>query len=314
MKAFQWFSTHTWSWPVAASIVLWVTAALITHHVSVTLILTNATLASFLALMGLGQMVVITSGDGSIDISMPYVMTLAAYLSASIMGGSDARIVPAVLLALGASMVVGLLNGLLVVAFRIPPIVTTLAMGYIIETVLIFYDSHAQGLPSPGLEHLVRYQVHDISFLLIFSIIVALGVLFALSRAVMGKYLHGMGQNRRAAVLAGIPVNRMILTNFIFSAFMGGLAGILLGAFDGGAFLTMGTPYLLTSIGAVVIGGTLISGGRSNVGGTLAGALLLTLVVTVLEITKLPIGIQDIVEGLLVILILLVSDVSRTST
>lgn len=309
----QWLSLPVWSWTVLASVLLWLAAAVLTQHLSVGLLLTDATLASFLALMGLGQMVVITSGDGSIDISMPYVLTLAAYLSATVMSGSDARIVPAILLALAASVVIGLLNGVLVLAFRIPPIVTTLAMGYLIETLLVLYDSRAQGLPSPGFEHVVRFQVDNVSFLMVFAVIIALGLALGLTRTVYGKYLHGMGQNRTAAYLAGIPLNRMILTNFMFSALMGGLTGILLGAFDGGAFLTMGTPFLLTSIGAAVLGGTLISGGRSNVGGTLAGALLLTLVVTVLEITKLPIGIQDIVEGLLVIVILLVSGASNTT-
>ena len=145
-------------------------------------------------------------------------------------------------------------------------------------------------------------------------IALAAGVVLAwiLRASVYGRSLVAMGQSRSAAKLAGIPIRRMVLLNFLISALLGSISGLLLGAFDGGAFVNMGNAYLLTSIGAVVIGGTLISGGKSSVVGTLGGALLLTLIVTVLELSKIAIGFQDVIEGLLLVVFVLLSQGMRT--
>lgn len=303
----------TWIWPLLGSLVLWIVASFISHEVSFKLLFLNATLASFLALLGLGQMTVITSGDGSIDLSMPYVLTLSAYVSAAVMNGSNAHLLTGIVLALVVSLAVGLLNGLMISLLRVPAIITTLATGYIVYTALLQISASKVGAyaASPGLQSFVHTQVDGLSAVVLIAL--AAGVIMALliRSSVYGRRLLAMGQNRPAAKLAGIPVNRMVILNFLTSALLGGISGLLLGAFDGGAFVNMGNAYLLTSIGAVVIGGTLISGGKSSVTGTLGGALLLTLIVTVLELSKIAIGFQDVIEGLLLVAFVLLSQGMR---
>lgn len=299
----SWLSKNRWIWPLIASLLLWIAASIVKGHVSGSLLIANAVIATFLALVSFGQMVVMTSGDGSIDISLPYVLTLSAYVSAAVMNNGNGRMATGLLAALGVSLLVGTVNGVLVALVRIPPIITTLAVGYMVETFLELSSTTLHGQASPLLAHETHAHLAGIPLLILFTLVVALVIAFLLRRTYYGSWLTGMGQSRRAAYLVGIGLNRMMITNFVFSALMGGLAGLLLGAYTGGAFITMGTPYLLTSIGAVVIGGTLVSGGLASIPGTLAGAFLLTWLATFVQIVNVPSGAEDIIEGLVVIAI-----------
>jgi ribose transport system permease protein len=128
----------------------------------------------------------------------------------------------------------------------------------------------------------------------------------ALSSLVLGKLAYGRtlsatGQNARAARLAGVRTGRVTATAFVISSVLAALDGALLSAYVGGAFLEMGAPYLLQSVGAVVLGGSLIFGGSSTAVGTLFGCILLVLIVTTMQIAGLPAGTQDIVQGIVII-------------
>ncbi len=116
-----------------------------------------------------------------------------------------------------------------------------------------------------------------------------------------------VGQSGRAADLAGINVRRTVIAAFIISGVLGGLTGILCCGFFGGTFLDMGSAYLITGIATTLIGGTAVAGGKSSVGGTFAGALMLTLIVTFITLTKLSIGLQYLIEGIVLVAILAVS-------
>ena len=127
---------------------------------------------------------------------------------------------------------------------------------------------------------------------------------FVLRKTVYGQTLSAVGQNRAAARLSGIAVDRVIAVAFVVSAVLASLSGLVLGAYVGGAFLEMGQPYLLQSIAAVVVGGTLIFGGSATAIGVFSASVLLILMVTLMQIMQLPPGSQDMVQGVVVILVL----------
>jgi ribose transport system permease protein len=120
---------------------------------------------------------------------------------------------------------------------------------------------------------------------------------FVLLRLAYGRQLMAAGQGWDAARLAGVRIGRTLTAAFVLSALLATLTGALLSAYAGGAFLEMGSPYLLQSVGAVVLGGTLIAGGAATALGTLFGALLLVLIIVTMQIAGLPPGAQDIVQG-----------------
>lgn len=116
-----------------------------------------------------------------------------------------------------------------------------------------------------------------------------------------------MGQNLDAARLAGIPVNMIRGLADVLCSMLAALGGIMISAQVNGAFLGLGDPYLLQTVGSVVVGGTLIFGGRAVPLGTLLGSLFLVLLVTAMQVEGLKVGGQLVAEGLFIILILLLA-------
>ncbi len=157
---------------------------------------------------------------------------------------------------------------------------------------------------SPFLKTLAAGRIEGVPVILIIALVAVALVGLLLRRTVYGRRLSAVGQNERAAALAGIRTGRVVASAFLASATLAAVTGMLLGAYVGGAFLEMGQPYLLQSLGAVVLGGSLIFGGSSTALGTLCGAFLLILIVTTMQIAGLPAGTQDIVQGLVVIAVL----------
>ncbi len=122
-----------------------------------------------------------------------------------------------------------------------------------------------------------------------------------------GKSLLAVGQNREAAKLAGIKVNRVEMLTYVFSSILAAFGGMLTTARVGGALLGMGDSYTLETVASIVVGGTLISGGKANVPGTLVGCLFLGLIVTAMQIMGFSVGAQNIAKGALIIIVLLLS-------
>jgi ribose transport system permease protein len=143
-----------------------------------------------------------------------------------------------------------------------------------------------------------------IPFIVYFLAIIGLFMAFLLSRITFGQSLLAVGQSHRAANLAGIGTSRILIVTYALSGALSGLAGILISARAGGAFLDMGSPYLMQTIGAVVLGGTLMFGGKATTLGTVFGSLFLVLLITTMQAAGLSLGMQRIFEGVIIIAVL----------
>ena len=137
--------------------------------------------------------------------------------------------------------------------------------------------------------------------------IVAVLLALLLYKTKYGKQLHAVGQKRIAAKYAGITVNKVVISAFVIGGALCGLSGTLCGAFNGGAFQDMGTTYFLPSIAAAFVGGTAASGGKSNVAGVCLGALMMYLLTTFLNAANLSVGMQRLIQGAVLVLILVAS-------
>ncbi|WP_127902413.1 ABC transporter permease [Solirhodobacter olei] len=301
----RWAQRNRWIWSALAVLILWIVLSVVTSRFSLGSLSGILLSASFLAIVGLGQMFVVTTGRGNIDLSIPSVLTLNAYLALLTVRGHDGRLALGVAVALGVGLVVGLINAGLVVKLRIPAIIATLASGYVLATATLLANGMIPGFAvSPLLKAIVGARVEGLPVMaLIAAACVGLAAL-VLRFTGYGQMLIAVGQNREAARLAGIPAGRVIGIAFLISSVMASLTGLLLGAYVGGAFLEMGQPYLLQSIAAVVVGGTLIFGGSATALGTFVASVLLILIVTTMQIMGLPPGAQDMVQGVVVILVL----------
>ncbi len=295
-----------WLWSYVGALAAWISIGLVSGRLSLDSLRINAALAAFLAIAAIGQMLVVTGGGGGIDLSIPFVITFSAYWSSGVMNGDDSMLVAGLAVGLGVGLAAGVANAVVVLGFGIPPIVGTLAIGFVADSGVNVYASRTTlGAPSPALADFVRGRLLGIPWIVVISaVLAALAGLF-LHRTTSGRRLVAVGQSAAAAELSGVVVARVRAIAYVASGVLAGLTGVTLAGYNNGAFLNMGDPYLLASIGAVVLGGTLIAGGRSTAAGTLGGALFLTLIVTLMEVSRLAIGLQNLFEGLLIILVLI---------
>ncbi len=307
-RAMDFVRRHPAIWPILGCLVFFLVIGGLTAGLDSTVLFTAARLATFAALLGLAQMIVVTSGDGAIDLSQVYVLTMCAYASTTLM---DVNPVLGFVAAVAIGGLAGLLNGVINIYLKVPAMVTTLATGYIYFTLILVGSSHMKVLPQPGFVELVTHNVGPVSTQTVLVAVIALVLAVVLYRTRYGKQLHAVGQNRTAALLAGIPTARVVITAFVIGGLLSGLAGVVAAAVMGGAFQDMGMAYFLPSVAATFVGGTAASGGRSSVLGVSFGALMMTLMSSFLNTAEnmfdLVSGVKQLVMGAFLVLILFVS-------
>lgn len=312
MKAFV-TRNGIWLFAAAGCIVLWIIMGLFGNGISFKSLVDNAYTASFLAIAGLAQMLVVTTGRGAIDMSIPGMITLGAYLSMGICNGDNSMILPALLTVVAVGMIVGFLNSVLVIYLTIPAIITTMATNYIIVTLTMLIDRSFNVFTIPSiLKGFVGFRIAGIPLMIIIVILLAVGLNFLLKSTTYGKSLLAMGQNRDAAKLAGVRVVKIEMITYMFASVLAGIAGALISARVTGAYLGMGDNYQMESIACIVVGGTLMSGGRANTAGTLVGSLFLYLIISAMQLMGADAGIQSVVKGALIVLLLLIGASENT--
>ncbi len=305
MNPLHWLRTHRWAFAGIGVLVLWVALSATTAQFSLASLSGVATSASFLAVVALGQMFAVATGGGNVDLSIPGVVTLSAFATMILSGGTDMGLLRALPVVLAIGVVIGAVNAILILRLRIPAIIATLAVGYVLDTASLLANRRFTTFAiSPALRTLATAHPAGVPAILLLALALAVAVAVLIGRTSYGRWLMATGQSATAADLAGVPVASVTATAFVFSGVLAAIDGALLSAHTGGAFLEMGRPYLLQSVGAVVVGGTLIFGGSATAFGTLLGSLLLVLIVTTMQIAGLPGGVQDMVQGAVIIAVL----------
>jgi ribose transport system permease protein len=246
-------------------------------------------------------MFVITLGPGNVDLSLPANIGLASAVAMKVMDGSDAMVAVGLAAALATGMAIGACNYLLIWALRIPPIIATLSASFIIQSIDISYGRGLQIKPPPGFADFTNVQVLGVPVLAILTVLFTLGAGIALQRMVYGRSVTAIGQNIRAAWLAGVPVGRIRFLTYTLCGTLGGLNGALLAGYFRGANVDIGNEYLLASIAVVVIGGTSVAGGKANVPGVWGAALFLVLLLTMLNTFGVSAGVRLLVTGLVIV-------------
>jgi ribose transport system permease protein len=302
-----------WIWAYLAAIAVWIATVVVTGSSGAGQVLSAAfAFATFFVIVALGQMFVITLGPGNVDLSIPATMTLAGTVATKLMAGADAMIPLGLLAALASGLAVGGFNYALIRLLRIPPIIATLSSSFIVQSAAIWYNRGLRIKPPPLLADFTTAKLLGMPVLALAVILLCVAMHLVLERTVYGRSVIAIGQNPRAARLAGVDVDRVRFATYLLSATLAGLCGYVLAAFSGGAALNMGQEYLLSSIAVVVIGGTSVAGGFANVPGLWGAALFLFLVVTMLNTYGLGAGIRLLLTGLIIIAIVALAGGHKT--
>jgi ribose transport system permease protein len=234
-------------------------------------------------IVGIGQMFVMSLGPGNVDLSLPANIGLASALAMKVMNGSDGMIVFGIGAALASGLLIGLANYGLIRALRIPPIIATLSASFVVQSIDISYGRGLQVKPPPGFADFTDWRLLGIPVFVLLILLVSVIAAIVLTRTVYGRSVLAIGQNMRAAWLAGIKVERVRLATYMLCGALGGASGALLAAYFRGSSTDIGNEYLLASIAVVVIGGTSVAGGRANIPGLWGAALFLVLLQVMLN-------------------------------
>lgn len=295
-----------WLWSYLGALAVFLVIAFVSKDPVGTLT-ASMSFSSFFMLVGMGQMLVITLGPGNIDLSIPYGIGLTGFVAMKVMNADNGLILWGIIAGLIAGAAIGAFNFGLIRLLRVPPMIATLASGFIVQTLSIVFFRGLQIKPPAGLSAFVNVKFAIIPLLFLVVLLIGVVMHFVFTRSPYGRYVQATGQNTRAAALAGINVNLNKLITYILCGFFAGLTGILLSAFGGGVTLGMGREYLLNSIAVPVIGGSSIAGGNSNVPGILGASILLLLILYLLDILGFTIGLRYILTGAVILAIIFAS-------
>jgi ribose transport system permease protein len=312
VTALRGLARRPWVWSWLGALAVWLGIVGFTGGQGGGQVLTAAlTFAAFYVLVALGQMFVVTLGPGNVDLSIPACMTLAGTVAMKLMGEADGLILLGIAVAVLIGIGVGAANYALIRILRIPPIIATLSSSFIFLSAAIWYSRGLRIKPSPALAEFSTGMVSGVPALAIVVLVLSILLHVVLERTIFGRQVIAIGQNPRAAKLAGVPVERIRAVTYILCGLLAGICGFLVAGFSGGAALNMGAEYLLSSIAVVVIGGTSVNGGYANVPGLWGAAMFLFLLVTMLNTYGLGAGVRLVLTGLVIIAVIVAASAFR---
>jgi ribose transport system permease protein len=256
-------------------------------------------LASFLGIIAAGQTLIIISGSEGIDLSAGAIVTLSAILTWTIVQGKNERVLPALLAVLVVGAFIGFLNGAGIIYLKISPFVMTLGMSGVITGIIIITNhGNSQGMLAPIMTSIIaRPVVFGIPGAIIIWAVFAVIMWLILERTPYGKNLFAIGVNRVTAKLSGVNVTGMVLLTYALAGALAAFGGFMVVGNTGAVFLNLGAPFLFPSIAAVAVGGTLLSGGKGSYFGSMAGALVLILITSLLTTMQMMDSVRQMVLG-----------------
>jgi ribose/xylose/arabinose/galactoside ABC-type transport system permease subunit len=208
-------------------------------------------------------------------------------------------------------LAIGLANGVAVAYARIPPFMVTLVASMFVSAMAIYYVKSENIIDLPDAFAVIGEGSGFLSIAMVMALVVAIGAHLVLSGSIFGRWLYGLGSNPRAAVVSGIPVKKVIIATYAFSATCAAVASIIYTSRVHQGRPTMGETLLLDIIAAVVIGGTSLAGGRGKIVWTVFGVIFLTLLGNALSLLNVPFFYVAIVKGSVILFAALLDVVRR---
>lgn len=262
-------------------------------------------IGSFLTVVTYGQGLVVLSGG--LDLSIPALITMGGVIATASfpVGGlwGDGLLIIFLIISCG---LVGLFTAIGVVWLRVPAFIMTMATSIIVASAALGVTKGTPKGMAPELATmLMKSSVFGIPAVVIFLFVFVFFAWLLQERSSFGRFLYAVGTNVEAAKIAGVPITRIQIMPYVISAMCAGFAGFMLVGYANGATLRMGDDYLLTSIAAVVIGGSSILGGKGSFLGSVGGAFLLTILGTIISAIGINLGYRTVIEGVIILMALL---------
>jgi ribose transport system permease protein len=240
---------------------------------------------------------------GGIDLSVGAVASMAAFLMATLATGQGP--VVAIGIALAAAAIAGVINGIGIGVFKVHPLIMTLGMSLVVLGLMSVYQllmvRSGTLIPDAILWLGSGISLGFVPNSLVVFVPVAVLIVIGLRRSGFGRLLFAVGDNPIAARLAGTRLWQVLLALYILSAMLAAAAGILIAGVANTATVSLVEQSVLPSVAAAVIGGTSIMGGRGGYAGTIVGALILTVLTTLLTVLEMPEAVRQVLFGAIIV-------------
>jgi len=247
----------------------------------------------------------LTMLTGGIDLSVAAVGSMAAFVLATQSPAQGPLL--AVVLGLLVAGFIGLINGVGIGVFRVHPLIMTLGMSLVVLGFMTVYQLLMVTAGTRIPDALATIGGGTTGGLIPNSLVVfvplAAVIILGLRRSGFGRLLYAVGDNEIAARLAGVRVWQVLVALYILSGVLAGIAGLVYAGLTRVGTPTLVDPYLLASVAAAVIGGTSILGGRGGYSGTIVGALILTVMTSLLTVLQMPEAVRQIIFGAIIVVV-----------
>jgi ribose transport system permease protein len=284
---------------VAIALLVLVSLVLAPSTVTPNAILGILPFAALIGLAGIGQTLVVQ--QRGLDLTVGGMITVSAILVTKIPNGHDSTLPLALGVVAGVAVVAGLISGIAVTRFGITPVVATLGVGALLSGLALQVTGGALSIAAaPALDGFAFGKTSGTPNLVIVTVVAVAAVAIVVRRTVVGRWFVAIGANPAAAYVAGLPVGRVRVATYVAASLGYAFAGVMLAGFVGTPGVSAGDPYLLTTVAAVVLGGTSLAGGRGSVVATFGGAIFLTQLGAVVLGMGAPPAAQLILQGTII--------------
>lgn len=262
--------------------------------------------------IAIGQTLAILTGRT--DLSVQSVTVFSGMIASTIIMGNDANLIPAFLQVAALTVTFGIINGLGIVKLGINPFVMTLGTGIMLDGLtLVFTGGATKGTSCPILSYIGTGRVFNFMPVSILIWIVAIIIVhIVLTRTTFGRQIYAVGANKQTAELSGIKTDRVVVMVYALSALMSTIAGFIVCGYIGTGTLDLGDDYKMTSMAAVVMGGTLFRGGVGGYLGTASAVVTLTTLTGLLTIMSITEPVRRIIYGIILLSVLAITSPSKT--
>ena len=254
-----------------------------------------------LGITAIGQTFVILVA--SIDLSVASLISATAVLASVVMDGDPAMVLPAVAAVLALGVLVGFVNGLVVTGLKVNPLIATLGMSLVIQGCLSALVSNFAGSVPPEFQVFAYGAFGVVPYSLLFLLALAVFAWAVLRFTKFGSDVYAVGGNEEAARFAGIKTERVIVAAHVVCSLCASLAGLYLASRlrSGAPWIGTDGVYDLESIAVVVIGGTILAGGRGGIWGTMAGMLIFSLIDSTFNLAGVDAFAKQVLRGVIIV-------------
>jgi ribose transport system permease protein len=266
-----------------------------------------AVTAAVLGITALGQTFVVLTGG--MDLSIPWMFSISAFLMAGLTNGSNGALVYAVPLVLLAGFGMGLVNGFGVAYIGIIPVIMTISTNIIFQGLLVGISGGMPGgSPPPAVKELVHATTGGVATLFLIWIGLSVLAILVLHKTSFGRNIYAVGSNESVAFFSGINTKLVKLFAYGICGLLTSIAGFLYSGRLGQLYLAMGDEYQMQTIAAVAIGGVSLAGGKGSYVGTMSGVLILVVLNGFLSAMNIPPNVQKIVYGAVLFAAVLIAE------